>query len=86
MEKIDFLNCAEFKLIKKLMGISDNDKTDFTIVISADDPNLKRTQTGFTYKGRKVILYIRDQVQYGDKASEYMFVFTQFLVVADNVS
>ena len=73
MEKIDFLNCAEFKLIKKLMGISDNDKTDFTIVISADDPNLKRTQTGFTYKGRKVILYIRDQVQYGDKASEYKF-------------
>ena len=73
MEKIDFLNCDEFKLIKKLMGISDNDKTDFTIVISADDPNLKSTPTGFTYKGRRVILYIRDQVQYGDKPGEYKF-------------
>ena len=55
------------------MGISDNDKTDFTIVISADDPNLKSTPTGFTYRGRRVILYIRDQVQYGDKTSEYKF-------------
>ncbi len=73
MEKIDFLNCDEFKLIKKLMGISDDDKTDFTIVISADDPNLKSTPTGFTYKGRRVILYIRDQVQYGDKPREYKF-------------
>lgn len=73
MEKIDFLNCDEFKLIKKLMGISDKDKTDFTIVISADDKNLKRTPTGFFYKGRRVILYIRDQAQYGDKISEYKF-------------
>ena len=70
MEKIDFLNCDEFKLIKKLMGISDDDKTDFTIVISADDPNLKSTSKGFTYKGRRVILYIRDQAQYGDKTNE----------------
>lgn len=72
MAKIDFLNCDEFKLIKKLMGITD-DKTSFTIVISADDPNLKSTPTGFTYKGRRVILYIRDQAQYGDKKSEYKF-------------
>ena len=73
MEKIDFLNCDEFKLIKKLMGISDNDKTSFTIEISADDPNLESTPTGFTYKGRRVILYIRDQAQYGDKPREYKF-------------
>ena len=73
MEKIDFLNCDEFKLIKKLMGISDDDKTDFTIVISADDPNLKSTPTGFTYKGQRIILYIRDQVQYCDKPGEYKF-------------
>ena len=73
MEKIDFLNCDEFKLIKKLMGISDDDKTDFTIVISADDSNLKITSTGFTYKGRRVILYIRDQVQYDDKIGDYKF-------------
>ncbi len=73
MGKIDFLSCDEFKLIKKLMGISDDDKTEFTIVISADDPNLKSTSTGFTYRGRRVILYIRDQVQYGDKTSEYKF-------------
>ena len=71
MEKIDFLNCDEFKLIKKLMGISD--EVGFTIEISADDPNLKITPTGFTYKGHRVILYIRDQVQYGDKPREYKF-------------
>ena len=73
MEKIDLLNCDEFKLIKKLMGISDNDKTDFTIVIPGGDPGLKSTPTGFTYKGRRVILYIRDQAQYGDKTNEYKF-------------
>lgn len=73
MEKIDFLACDEFKLIKKLMGISDKDKTDFEISIPPDDPNLKSTPTGFTYKGRRVILYIRDQAQYGDKTSEYKF-------------
>lgn len=78
MEKIDFLSCDEFKLIKKLMGISDNDKTDFTIEnitidIPTNDPNLKSTPTGFTYKGRRVILYIRDQAQYGDKTNEYKF-------------
>ena len=73
MEKIDFLNCDEFKLIKKLMGISDDDKTDFTIEISADDSNLEISPDGITYKGRRVILYIRDQAQYGDKKSEYKF-------------
>ncbi|MBR4642684.1 MAG: HNH endonuclease [Selenomonadaceae bacterium] len=73
MEKIDFLNCDEFKLIKELMGISDNDKTEFTIVISADDTNLEGTPRGFFYKGRRVILYIRDQAQYGDKIREYKF-------------
>ena len=73
METINFMECEEFKLIKKLMGISDDDKTDFTIVISADDPNLQSTPTGFIYKGRRVILYIRDQAQYGDKPREYKF-------------
>lgn len=73
MEKIDFLNCDEFKLIKKLMEISDDDKTNFTIEISADDPNLEISPDGITYKGRRVILYIRDQAQYGDKTSEYKF-------------
>ena len=73
MEKIDFLNCDEFKLIKKLMGISDNDKTIFTIEISVDDPNLEISSGGITYRGRRVILYIRDQVQYGEKKSEYKF-------------
>ena len=73
MEKIDFLNCAEFKLIKELMGISDDDKTNFTIEISADDPNLEISPDGITYRGRRVILYIRDQAQYGDKKSEYKF-------------
>lgn len=74
MEKIDFLNCDEFKSIKKLMGISDGDKTpDFTMDIRADDPNLEISPEGITYKGRRVILYIRDQVQYGDKPREYKF-------------
>ncbi len=73
MEKIDFLNCDEFKLIKELMGISDEDKTGFTMDIRADDPNLKISPGGITYKGRRVILYIRDQVQYGDKINEYKF-------------
>ena len=73
MEKIDFLNCDEFKLIKKLMGISDNDKTEFTMDIRADDPNLEISSEGIFYNGRRVILYIRDQVQYGDKINEYKF-------------
>lgn len=73
MEKIDFLNCDEFKLIKNLMGISDKDKTNFTIDIRADDPNLEISSEGITYKGRRVILYIRDQAQYGDKINEYKF-------------
>jgi len=73
MEKIDFLNCDEFKLIKKLMGISDEDKTGFTMDISADNPNLEISSDGIFYKGRRVILYIRDQAQYGDKTSEYKF-------------
>lgn len=73
MEKIDFLSCDEFKLIKKLMGISDKDKTSFTLDIRADDPNLEISSEGITYKGRRVILYIRDQVQYGDKTNEYKF-------------
>ncbi len=73
MEKIDFLSCAEFKLIKELMGISDNDKTEFTMDIRADDSNLKIFPGGIFYKGRRVILYIRDQAQYGDKIREYKF-------------
>ena len=73
MEKIDFLSCDEFKLIKKLMGISDKDKTSFTLDIRADDPNLEISSGGITYKGSRVILYIRDQVQYGDKTNEYKF-------------
>ncbi|MBE8950887.1 MAG: HNH endonuclease [Quinella sp. 3Q1] len=73
MEKIDFLNCDEFKVIKKLMGISDKDKTNFTLDIRADDPNLEISSRGITYKGSRVILYIRDQVQYGDKTNEYKF-------------
>lgn len=61
METINFLECEEFKLIKRLMGISDRDKQlSFTIDISADDPNLESTPSGWTYKGRRVILYIRD--------------------------
>lgn len=73
MGKIDFLNCAEFKLIKKLMGISDNDKTFFTVDIRANDSDLEISSDGITYRGRRVILYIRDQAQYGDKKSEYKF-------------
>lgn len=73
MEKIDFLSCDEFKLVKKLMGISDDDKTSFTIEISVDDPNLEISSEGIFHKGRRVILYIRDQPQYGDKKSEYKF-------------
>ena len=73
MEKIDFLNCDEFKLIKELMKLSDNDKTGFTMDVRADDPNLEISSEGITYKGRRVILYIRDQVQYGDKTGEYKF-------------
>ena len=73
MEKIDFLNCDEFKLIKEIMKLSDNDKTGFTMDVRADDPNLEISSEGITYKGRRVILYIRDQVQYGDKTGEYKF-------------
>ena len=73
MEKIDFLNCAEFKLIKKLMGISDNDKIGFTVDVRADDSDLEISSYGITYRGNRVILYIRDQPQYGDKTSEYKF-------------
>ena len=73
MEKIDFLNCDEFKLIKKLMELSEEDKTDFTMDIRADDPNLEISSEGIFYNGRRVILYIRDQVQYGDKINEYKF-------------
>lgn len=73
MEKIDFLSCDEFKMIKKLMGISDKYKTSFTLDIRADDPNLEISSGGITYKGSRVILYIRDQVQYGDKTNEYKF-------------
>ena len=73
MGKIDFLNCDEFKLIKKLMKISDEDKTGFTMDIHANDLNLEISPEGITYKGRRVILYIRDQAQYGDKPREYKF-------------
>lgn len=75
METINFLECEEFKLIKRLMGISDRDKQpSFTIDISADDPNLESTPSGWTYKGRRVILYIRDQAQYYENhTSEYKF-------------
>ena len=73
MEKIDFLSCDEFKLIKKLMKLPDEDKTGFTMDIRADDPNLEISSEGITYKGRRVILYIRDKAQYGDKISEYKF-------------
>ena len=73
MEKIDFLSCDEFILIKKLMGISDNDKTFFTVDVRANDSDLKISSAGITYRGRRVILYIRDQAQYGDKTSEYKF-------------
>ena len=73
MEKINFLECEEFLEIKKLMGISDNDKTNFTIVIDANDPNLKITPSGYTYKGRRVILYIRDQPQYFHNQGSYKF-------------
>lgn len=74
MEKINFLECEEFLEIKKLMGISDNNQSKFTIEISADDPNLKITPSGYIYKGQRVILYIRDQPQYfKNKYVEYKF-------------
>lgn len=73
MDAINFLESEEFLRIKRLMGISDKSKVDFTLEISADDPNLKFTEDGFFYKGRRIILYIRDQVQFGDKKNEYKF-------------
>lgn len=73
MDAINFLESEEFLRIKRLMGISDKSKIDFTLEIPADDPGLEFTEGGFFYKGRRVILYIRDQVQYGDKANEYKF-------------
>ena len=76
LDAIDFLQSEEFLRIKKLMGISDEDKKIFTLEISADDPDLKITGEGFFYRGRRVILYIRDQAQYGDKKTEYKFHIT----------
>ena len=74
MEVINFLESEEFLRIKKLMGISDDDKINFTLEISADDPNLKISGDGtWKYNGRRVILYIRDQAQYGEKKSNYKF-------------
>lgn len=73
MDAIDFLKSEEFLRIKELMGISDDDKKIFTLEISADDPNLKITGEGFFYRDRRVILYIRDQAQYGDRKYEYKF-------------
>ena len=73
MDAIDFLKSEEFLRIKKLMKISDEDKKIFTLEISTDDPNLRITGEGFFYKGQRVILYIRDQPQYGDKKIEYKF-------------
>ena len=67
MDAINFLESEKFLRIKRLMGISDKSNTNFTLEIPADDPNLKFTEDGFFYKDRRVILYIRDQVQYGDK-------------------
>ena len=71
LDAIDFLQSEEFLRIKKLMGISDEDKKIFTLEISADDPDLKITSEGFFYRGRRVILYIRDQAQYGDRKYEF---------------
>ena len=73
MDRIDFLKSKEFLLIKKLMGISDEDKKIFTLEISADDPNLKITDEGIFYNYQRKILYIRDQVQYGERKGEYKF-------------
>lgn len=73
MEKINFLECDEFKKIKRLMKISD-DATNFEMEIRADDPHLKISGEKITYKGREIILYIRDQPQYfGEKQTEYKF-------------
>lgn len=73
MDAIDFLKSEEFLRIKELMGISDEDKKIFTLDISANDPDLKITGEGFFYKDTRVILYIRDQAQYGDRQTEYKF-------------
>lgn len=73
MDAINFLESKEFHRIKKLMGISDNSNTNFTLEISADDSELEGTAAGIFYKGRRVVLYIRDQAQYGERISEYKF-------------
>lgn len=73
MDVINFLESEEFLEVKKLMGISEENKTKFTIEISADDQNLKITPSGYTYKGQKVILYIRDQPQYFQNQTSYKF-------------
>ena len=73
MDAINFLESEAFLRIKKLMGISDKSNPDFTLEIPANDPNLKFTEDGFIYKGRRVILYIRDQAQCSDKTNEYKF-------------
>ena len=74
MDVINFLESEEFLRIKKIMGISDDDKINFTLEISADDLNLKISSDGtWEYNGRRVILYIRDQAQYDEKKSNYKF-------------
>lgn len=59
MDSINFLKSEEFLRIKKLMGISDEDKKIFTLEISADAPNLKITDEGIFYNYQRKILYIR---------------------------
>ncbi len=79
------------------MGISENEKSNFQFSlelktawrdviippteIAADDENFIWTDDGVFYKGRRVILYIRDQAQYygyfnKDIKSEYKFHIT----------
>ena len=72
MDKIDFLHCAEFLEIKKMMGISDDTKAKFTIEVPID--KVVFTSDRATYNGQCVIIYIRDQPQYfKNQTSEYKF-------------
>ena len=79
------------KNILRGMGISENAKSDFSLdikfsapewkilekEISINDEKFNVDDDGIFYKGRRVILYIRDQAQYyEDKVSEYKFHLT----------
>lgn len=65
-EKSDFSLDFEFK---KIIWQNSTD-----IEVSADDKNFTSTKSGIFYNGQRVILYIRDQIQYfEDKTTQYKF-------------